>query len=71
MKTKKLNSSVTSCDKARRRNRKGEDLLTILERPGWHGMKKFGFGLTGMAWNGGSQFWPDWLRMEEFVFSPD
>jgi hypothetical protein len=27
-------------------------------------MEEFGFGLTGMAWNGGSQFWPDWRGLE-------
>jgi hypothetical protein len=27
-------------------------------------MEDFGFGLTEMTWNGGSQFWPDWNGLE-------
>jgi hypothetical protein len=27
-------------------------------------MKEVGFGLTEMAWNGGSQFLPDWTDFE-------
>jgi hypothetical protein len=27
-------------------------------------MKEVGFGLSGMAWNGGSWFWPDWNGSE-------
>jgi hypothetical protein len=28
------------------------------------GLEQIGFGLTGMAWNGKSQFWPDWSGLE-------
>jgi hypothetical protein len=31
--------------------------LALLE---WLGMEEVGFGLTGMAWNRGRWFWPDW-----------
>jgi hypothetical protein len=27
-------------------------------------MEEVGFGLTGMAWIGGSRFWPDWNGLE-------
>jgi hypothetical protein len=27
-------------------------------------MEEVGFGLTEMAWNGGSWFWPDWNGSE-------
>jgi hypothetical protein len=27
-------------------------------------MEEVGFGLSRMAWNGGSQFWPDWISLE-------
>jgi hypothetical protein len=27
-------------------------------------MEEVGFGLTGIAWNGGSQFWPNWKGLE-------
>jgi hypothetical protein len=27
-------------------------------------MDEVGFGLTGMACNGGSRFWPDWNGLE-------
>jgi hypothetical protein len=27
-------------------------------------MEEVGFGQTGMAWNGGSRFWPDWNGLE-------
>jgi hypothetical protein len=27
-------------------------------------MSGVGFGLTGIAWNGGSRFWPDWNSLD-------
>jgi hypothetical protein len=27
-------------------------------------MEEISFGLTGIAWNGKSQFWPDWNGLE-------
>jgi hypothetical protein len=30
----------------------------------WLGMEEVGFGLSRMAWNGGSQFLPDWNSLE-------
>jgi hypothetical protein len=27
-------------------------------------MEEVGFGWSRMAWNGGSQFWPDWNSLE-------
>jgi hypothetical protein len=27
-------------------------------------MEEVRFGLSRMAWNGGSQFWPDWNSLE-------
>jgi hypothetical protein len=58
-KEKELNSSVTSCDKTRRKN-----ILTMLLSLEWLGIKKVGFGLTGIAWNVGSWFLPDWNGLE-------
>jgi hypothetical protein len=30
----------------------------------WLGMEEVGFGLSRKAWNGGSQFLPDWNSLE-------
>jgi hypothetical protein len=37
-----------------------------------HGIEKVGFGLTGIAWNVGSYFLPDWNGLEgRKSFCPD
>jgi hypothetical protein len=30
----------------------------------WIRIEEVGFGLSRIAWNGGSQFWPDWNSLE-------
>jgi hypothetical protein len=37
-----------------------KELFTSLQLlQSWLGMEEVGYGLTEIAWNGGSRFWPD------------
>jgi hypothetical protein len=42
----------------------------LLARLEWLGMEEVGFGLSGMAWNGGCRYWPDWNGLEWSRFWP-
>jgi hypothetical protein len=69
-----LNSSVTSCDKARRGGKIWWQYCTdwnelvwiksVLGRLVLLGIEKVSFGQSIMAWNGGSQFWPNCNSLE-------